>query len=80
MHHSQLNYGEFHGTYYRPVYGEYEPIITADIPKGTYTVTFIEPETLNVIEEVKLICGGGETEIKCPKYTLDIAIVIKKQG
>ena len=76
MHHSHLNYGEFAGTYYIPNSGVYEPVITAAIEKGKYTVTFIEPETLKVIEERKLVSGGGEMEIKCPKYTLDIAIKI----
>ena len=76
MHHSHLNYGEFAGTYYIPNSGVYEPVITAIIEKGKYTVTFIEPETLKVIDERKLVSDGGETEIKCPKYTLDIAIKI----
>jgi len=76
MHHSHLNYGEFTETYYIPNRGVFEDVITAIIEKGSYKVTFIEPETLKVIEERPLVCDGGETEIKCPQYTLDIAIKI----
>ena len=76
MHHSHLNYGEFAGTYYIPNSSVFEPVITAVIEKGNYAVTFIEPETLKVIDERKLVSDGGETEIKCPKYALDIAIKI----
>jgi len=76
MHHSHLNYGEYHGTYYVPAYGEYAPVIAMRLPEGAYTVTFIEPETLRVIEERRLVCGGGETELACPRYALDIAVKI----
>ena len=76
MHHSHLNYGEFLGTYYRPIYGDYEPTITIDIPEGSYTIKFIEPETLKTLEIRTLKCTEEVTEIKCPKYTLDIAILI----
>ena len=76
MHHSHLNYGEFAGTYYIPNIGVYEPVITAVIEKGEYIISFIEPETLRVIEEWRLASDGAEIDIKCPKYTLDIAIKI----
>ena len=76
MHHSHLNYGEYHGTYYTPAYGEYAPVITMRLEKGSYAVTFIEPETLRVIEEREITCGDGETELNCPRYSLDIAIQV----
>ena len=76
MHHSHLNYGEYHGTFYIPAYGKYEPEITMELEKGVYTITFIEPESLGVLEERKLVSDGGEMKIKCPEYSLDIAIRI----
>ena len=76
MHHSHLNYGEFTETFYIPCTGVYEPVITARIEKGKYTITFIEPETLKIIEERKLVSDGKEMEIKFPKYSLDIAVKI----
>jgi len=76
MHHSFPCFGNSRGSYYEPNYGEYEPKLTLRLKKGEYTVTFIEPATLKALGERKLTCEGGEEEIVCPRYDLDIAIKI----
>ena len=62
--------------YYLPNYGSYEPVLTLSLPEGTYTVSFIEPATLNVIKEISVVNTGGETKLICPRYELDLAIKI----
>jgi len=75
IHHSFPNGGGM-GTFYEPSYGEYAPKITLRLEKGDYTVTFIEPETLNVLKEEKISSGGEDTELVCPAHTLDLAVKI----
>jgi len=64
------------GSYYIPNYGAYEPALTLRLEKGNYTVTFVDPETLNVIREIKVSCGNEEITIDCPSYNLDLAVKI----
>ena len=75
MHHSfpQLR----GGSYYSPNFGKFAPVVTLKLDTGEYNVTFIEPETLNVLRESRLVSdGSSEIEIACPEYALDIAIKI----
>ena len=76
MHHSHTNFGKYRGTFYEPACGEYEPVLTLLLEKGNYTVTFIEPESLKVLKTTNITSTGEETEILCPRYTLDLAIRI----
>ena len=64
------------GSYYTPNYGNYEPVLTLHLEKGNYTVTFIEPETLNVLKKTSITSDGSQTKITCPRYTLDLAVKI----
>ncbi|MCL2472698.1 MAG: hypothetical protein FWF26_03375 [Treponema sp.] len=64
------------GSCYVPNYSNYAPVLTLKLEKGKYAVTFIKPETLEVLGETTIVSGGDETEITCPNYTLDIAIKI----
>ena len=67
-------------SYYFPNRGTYKPTLTLRLEKGGYTITFIEPETLQVLEEKSIICNSEETQIECPQYDLDLAIkIIAKQ-
>ena len=75
IHHSFPNSGGM-GTFYEPSYGEYEPKIILRLEKGDYIVTFIEPESLKILKEEKITSGGGDTEILCPRHTLDLAVKI----
>jgi len=75
IHHSFANGGGM-GTFYEPSYGEYAPVIRLRLEKGSYTVKFIEPETLNILKEERITSGGGDTELVCPFYKLDLAIKI----
>ncbi|MDR2571741.1 MAG: hypothetical protein LBD23_15800, partial [Oscillospiraceae bacterium] len=54
MHHSFTNGGGYLGTYYEPAYGEYEPMITLALDKGLYSVEFIDPESMNLINTLIL--------------------------
>jgi len=63
-------------SYYFPNHGPYKPTLTLRLEKGEYTVTFIEPETLKVLEEKSVTCYSEETQIECPQYDLDLAIKI----
>ena len=63
-------------SYYEPNYGSYEPVLALLLPEGRYTGSFIEPETLKVLNEINIISCGGETKIACPCYTLDLAVKI----
>jgi len=65
---------------YIPSHGVYKPEITLCLPEGEYTVMFIEPETLRVMQETAVISDGNDLTIKCPRYTLDIAIKIIAKG
>jgi len=78
IHHSFLNLGDYIATFYEPNYGEYEPTITLELDEGTYNVTFIEPATMKILREDTIICTGGETQLICPRYTLDLAIKSSK--
>jgi len=80
MHHSFPRFGKWRGAYYEPNYGQYQPKLTLLLEKGDYTVTFIEPATLAVLQESKIESTGGKTEIVCPMYTLDLAVKIIRQG
>jgi len=75
------------GSYYIPNYGDYAPVLTLQLEKGEYKVSFIEPETLRVLGQTSITSGGainggansnggGETKLNCPRYTLDLAIKI----
>ena len=77
MHHGSLNYGSIRRSYYIPGSGKFAPIITLDMEKGGYEVTFIEPKTLKVVEKRAITCNGGEFDLPCPEYENDIAILIK---
>jgi hypothetical protein len=76
IHHSFPNFGQHKGSYFEPNYGNYEPIVTLSMEKGEYDVTFIDPETMKVIKETKITCNGETADIKCPPYTLDLAVKI----
>ena len=76
MHHCLTALGRFRGTFYEPVFGEYEPTVTLMMQNGEYKVTFIEPETMKVLAEKSILCKDGAYELACPRYTLDIAIKI----
>ena len=75
IHHSFPSIGPWRGTYYEPNFGRYAPIITLRLEPGEYRVTFIEPESLRVLEE-RVITGGGDIELACPEYSLDLAVKI----
>ena len=78
MHHSFPTYTSTFGfgTWYWPSFGDYHTVLTIGIEKGRYKLTFIEPETLTVLEERDLVSTGKTMEITCPRYHLDIAIKI----
>jgi len=77
MHHSFPNLrNSYRGSFYEPNYGDYCPAITLLLDEGDYTVTFIEPESLKVLEEINITSDGAETKLVCPRYKLDIAIKI----
>ncbi|MCL2473186.1 MAG: hypothetical protein FWF26_05855, partial [Treponema sp.] len=57
-------------------YGEYEPVLTLQLEKGNYAVTFIEPETMKTLGKTNITSGGGQVKIACPRYTLDLAVKI----
>ena len=68
-------------SYYSPNYGEYEPTLTMKLEKGSYAITFIEPETLKTLKEVSLESDGEEVKLTCPRYKLDLAIkILAKKG
>ena len=77
IHHSFPNGGGM-GTFYEPSYGDYAPRITLRLEKGDYAVTFYEPESFKVLKEDKITSDGGDTELVCPRYTLDLAVKIIK--
>ena len=77
LHHSSLNFGEFYRSHYVPNVGEFSPVITMDLEQGEYDIRFVEPATLNIIETQVLKCDGGRVDIKCPEYTVDLAILLK---
>ena len=79
MHHSFPCLGGWRGTYYEPNYGDYSPRLTLSLDAGDYTVTYIEPETLRVLGEQRVHNNGENVEINCPKYSLDLAISIKRR-
>ena len=68
------------GAYYIPNYGEYEPVLTLQLEKGNYNVTFIEPETLSVLGKTNITSSGSQVKITCPRYTLDLAVKIIAEG
>ena len=80
MHHSFPAYTSTFGfgTWYWPSYGPFNTKLTIGIEKGRYKLTFIEPETLNVLEERDIESAGEDKdmEITCPTYNLDIAVKI----
>jgi hypothetical protein len=75
IHHSFLHNGGI-GMYYEPTYGEYYPTLTLRLDKGEYIVKYIEPETLKVLKEEKVVTDGSDISITCPVYNLDMAIKI----
>ena len=77
MHHGSLNYGSIRRSYYVPGSGKFASIVTLDLGKGNYEVTFIEPRTLKVMEKRPIACAGGEFDLSCPEYEVDIAISIE---
>ena len=79
MHHSFPNHGVFAGSFYEPNYGEYEPVLTLCLTAGDYTVTFVEPKTMKELGTGRITSAGGEVQLACPKYELDIAIVIHSE-
>ena len=76
MHHSFPKAGGWGGTYYTPNYGLYKPVVTLRLEKNDYDVWFIEPETLKTLGKLRVTCDGAPVDIRCPAYTLDIAIKI----
>jgi len=80
MHHSFTNSGGASGTYYEPEYGSYEPTLTLRLDKGEYVATFINPETLGILNETSITSDGGDTLLACPRYKLDIALKIIAKG
>ena len=64
------------GSYYEPNYGTYETVLTLRLAKGDYNVVFIDPETLKILKEMMVKSDGGDTELTCPRYTLDLAVKI----
>jgi len=77
MHHSLLNFGNFYRTHYVPNIGKFSPVITMELAQGGYDISFIDPKTLTTLESRKFTCDGGETDIQCPEYETDVAILIK---
>ena len=80
IHHSFPSIGHWAGSFYEPNFGNYAPVITLRLPKGSYKVVFIKPETMAVIEEKIVDAGDGDTKITCPWYDLDIAVKIAING
>ena len=74
IHHSFPS--DSNGAYYIPNYGEYEPVLTLQLEKGNYAVTFIEPETMKTLGKTNITSGGSQVKIACPRYTLDLAVKI----
>jgi glutamine cyclotransferase len=64
------------GSYYEPNYGVYEPTLTLRLEKGDYTVTFVEPATLKTLKEITVTSDGKNTQLTCPRYSLDLAVKI----
>ena len=77
MHHGSLNYGSIRRSHYIPGNGKFAPVITLDLQKGEYEVAFIEPKTLKVVEKRVITCDGGEFDLQCPEYEVDIAILVE---
>lgn len=73
IHHSFLNFSIWRSTHYLPNMGDYRTVLTVHIEPGEYILTFINPENLEVISERRIISAGGNMEIQCPEYKLDIA-------
>ena len=76
MHHSFPNFGKLYQYYYDPNFGEFEPTLTIKIEKGGYTVTFVDPATLDEIGRAKISSDGGDLKLVCPRYHLDLAVKI----
>ena len=78
LHHGHSRQGGTHpgGSLYIPYFGSYETEIKLMMEKGDYKVSFFDPENLNHLGEQQLSSDGGETWLKCPRFTLDIAIKI----
>lgn len=76
IHHSFTNFGRWRATHYLPNFGEYQPVLTVCMDPGEYLVTFINPADLGVISSQEIVSDGGEMEIACPLYTLDLAVKI----
>jgi len=74
VHHSFPVFGS--KAYYQPAHGAYEPVITLRLEAGAYTVSFIAPETLQVLAKTRVTSDGGPTELACPRYSLDLAVKI----
>lgn len=73
MHHSFLHYNA-----YTVIPGKYQTSLDLIIPKGTYQVEWIIPETGRICKSEKIDNKNDSFKLVAPEYTIDIALKIKK--
>jgi hypothetical protein len=73
MHHSFLNYNA-----YSVMPGKYKTTLELAVPKGTYLIEWIVPETGSVCKSENNNNKNDSFKLVSPEYTIDIALRIKK--
>jgi hypothetical protein len=73
MHHSFLNYNA-----YSVMPGKYKTTLELAVPKGTYLIEWIVPETGSVCKSENINNKNDSFKLVSPEYTIDIALRIKK--
>jgi hypothetical protein len=75
LHHSVLM-GHGHG--YRAVSGSYLVNLVLDLPAGTYKAEWVDPATGSTIASATLEHKGGKRTLASPRYSVDIALRVKR--
>jgi len=76
QHHSKI---EDRNHYYIVTTGTYEEDLELNLPAGTYTADWVDPATGSTLRTDSLTHKGGPHKFRTPRYTVDIALRIKKK-
>ena len=73
-HHSKLK-----PYVYKVTPGQYQELLTLDLPAGIYKADWIDPSTGALLGTQTLTLSGGTCSVTTPRHAVDIALRIKRQ-
>ncbi len=73
MHHSERK-----GGCYEAVPGSYGDSLQLDLPAGKYQAEWVDPASGSIVASRSIAHSGGKYGLSAPRYTIDIALRIKR--